>query len=89
MESFATASATSTSTPSCTSAERDQFQPIQLASWPRHKWLTGACILRRRVVKYLYTTNCSSTQLTIGRILYLQLEQVQTGAQLQRLGVVS
>ena len=89
MESFATGSATSTSTPSCTSAERDQFQPIQLASWPRHKWLTGACILRRRVVKYLYTTNCSSTQLAIDRILYLQLEQVQTGAQLQRLGVVS
>ena len=26
MESFATRSATSTSTPSCTSAERDQFQ---------------------------------------------------------------
>ena len=35
MESFATRSATSTSTPSCTSAERDQFQPIQLASWPQ------------------------------------------------------
>ena len=82
MKSFAKGSATSTSTPSCTSAQRDQFQPIQLASWPRHKWLTGACILRRRVVKYLYryTTNCSSTQLTIGRILYLQLEQLQTGA---------
>ena len=80
METFATGSATRTSTPSCTSAERDQFQPIQLASWPRHKWLTGACILRRRVVKYLYATNCSCTQLTIGRILYLQLEQVQTGA---------
>ena len=89
MENFASTSATSTSTPSFTSAQWDQFQPIQLASWPRHKWLTGACILRRRVVKYLYTTNCLSTQFTIGRILYLQLEQVQTGAQLQRLGVVS
>ena len=89
MESFATGSTTSTSIPSCTSAQRDQFQPIQLASWPRHKWLTGACILQRLVVKYLYTTNCSSTQLTISRILYLQMEQVQTGAQLQRLGVVS
>ena len=80
MESFATASATSSSTPSCTSTERDQFQPIQLASWPRHKWLTGACILRRQVVNNLYTTNCLSTHFTIGRILYLQLEQVQTGA---------